>query len=195
MSACCYVGCDRPVDARGMCSTHYMQKRRAGLLPVGTRSHAPVEERFWRQVKKTPGCWEWMGKSKDHRGYGQIGMGGKGAKQELVHRFSYTLHKGQIPDGLVVMHACDNPRCVNPDHLSVGTKSENTLDAVRKGRWKAIPPLHCGEDQHSSKLTAEAVRLIRDNPQISTKELAIRYGTNVTSIQKVRSRKTWKHLP
>ena len=195
MSACCSVGCDRPVDARGMCNTHYMQKRRAGLLPVGTRSHAPVEERFWRQVKKTPGCWEWTGAVTRASGYAQIGMGGKGGRLELVHRFSYILHKGPIQEGLVVMHACDNPRCVNPAHLSVGTISDNVRDSVRKGRWKAIPPLQCGSDQHSSKLTEEAVRLIRDNPQISTKELAIRYGTNVTSIQKVRSRKTWKHLP
>jgi len=195
MSACCYVGCDRPVDARGMCATHYMQKRRAGLLPVGTRAPAPVEERFWRQVRKTPGCWEWTGKAKDHRGYGQIGMGGKGGKQELVHRLSYMLHKGPIPDGLVVMHACDNPRCVNPAHLSAGTISENVLDSVKKGRWKAIPPMHCGEDQHSSKLTADAVRLIRASPDVSNKEFAARFGTNVTSIAKVRRRATWKHIP
>lgn len=194
MSACCYVGCDRPVNARGMCNTHYMQKRRAGLLPVGTRKPAPVEERFWRQVKKTPGCWEWTGRSKSNRGYGQIGMGGKGAKQVLVHRFSYELHKGPIPEGLVVMHACDNPRCVNPDHLSVGTSSDNIQDAVRKGRWKSIPPLHFGEKQHSSKLTAEKVLYMRANPQISTQEFAELYDCSEGSIRKARNGLSWKHL-
>lgn len=194
MLACCYVGCDRPVDARGMCSTHYQQKRRAGLLPVGTRSQAPVEERFWRQVRKTPGCWEWTGRAKSNKGYGQIGLGGRGAKQELVHRFSYQLHKGPIPDGLVVMHACDNPRCVNPDHLSVGTPSDNIKDAVRKGRWKAVPPLHRGEKQHSSKLTAEKVLYMRANPQISTKEFAEMYGCAEVSIRKARNGSSWKHL-
>lgn len=194
MSACCYVGCDRPAQARGMCNTHYMQKRRAGLLPVGTRLPSPVDERFWRQVRKTSGCWEWMGKAKDPRGYGQIGLGGKGAKQELVHRFSYQLHKGPIPEGLVVMHACDNPRCVNPDHLSVGTPSENIRDAVRKGRWKAIPPLHIGEKQHSSKLTAEKVLYMRANPQIPTKQFCEEYGCAPSSIRKARAGLSWKHL-
>lgn len=194
MLACCYAGCDRPVDARGMCSTHYMQKRRAGLLPVGTRSQAPVEERFWRQVRKTPGCWEWTGRAKSNKGYGQIGLGGRGAKQELVHRFSYQLHKGPIPEGLVVMHACDNPRCVNPDHLSLGTPSDNIKDAVRKGRWKSVPPLHCGEQQHSSKLTAEIVREIRGNPDLPTKHWAEKYGVAQSSIRKVKACQTWKHI-
>lgn len=195
MSICSYVGCGRPVDARGMCSTHYMQQRRAGLIPTGTRKQAPVTERFWRQVVKTETCWLWTGGKKSKAGYGQIGMGGKGAPQQLAHRFSYELHNGPITDGRLVMHSCDNPRCVNPDHLSLGTYSENTQDAVQKGRWKSIPPLHCGEWQHNSKLTADDVRLIRDNQDISSKELAMRFGVNLSSIQKVRSRKTWKHIP
>lgn len=195
MSACSYAGCPRPVDARGMCSTHYMQQRRAGLLPVGTRAPASAETRFWRQVKKSDDCWEWTGRAKTKVGYGQIGMGGRDGARVLVHRYSYELHNGPIPDGLVVMHKCDNPRCVNPAHLSLGTHSDNTRDAVAKGRWKSIPPLNFGENQRSAKLTEQDVRLIRDNPDISTKELALRFGTNVTSIQKVRSRKTWKHLP
>ena len=195
MSNCSYVGCGRPVNARGMCATHYMQQRRAGLIPTGTRLPAPVAERFWRRVVKTDTCWLWQGGEKSKAGYGKIGLGGRGATQVLAHRFSYELHNGPIPDGLVVMHSCDNPRCVNPSHFSVGTHSENTIDSVRKGRWKSIPPMHCGESQHSSKLTVEDVRLIRDNPDIPTKELALRFGTNPTSIQKVRSRKTWKHIP
>lgn len=195
MSECCYEGCARPVNARGMCSTHYMRQRRDGLLPVGTRAPAPVEVRFWRQVKKSDGCWQWLGRCRTAKGYAQIGLGGRGGKHMLVHRFSYELHNGPIPDGLVVMHACDNPACVNPAHLSLGTHSDNTRDAVAKGRWKAIPPLNFGENQRSAKLTEQDVRLIRDSPELSTKELALRFGTNVSSIQKVRSRKTWKHLP
>lgn len=194
MTTCLCVSCDRPATARGMCNTHYMQQRRAGLLPIGDRKPAPVEERFWRHVKKTAECWIWAGKEKSKRGYGQIGLGGRGAKQALAHRFSYELHKGPIPCGMVVMHSCDNPRCVNPDHLSVGTHSDNTQDAVSKGRWISVPPLINGERHHSAKLTADDVRMIRDNPDIPTKELADRFGTNATSIQKVRSRKTWKHV-
>ncbi len=194
MSNCSYAGCGRPVNARGMCHTHYMQQRRAGLIPTGTRLPAPVAERFWRQVVKTDTCWLWNGDKKSKAVYGQIGMGGKGAPLKLVHRLSYEMHKGPIADGLMVMHACDTPRCVNPDHLSLGTNSDNIRDAVRKGRWKAIPPMHCGEDQHNSKLTAEDVIFIRQNLDIPSKELAARFGTNISSIQKVRRRKTWKHV-
>ena len=194
MNVCSDVNCVRPASARGMCNTHYMQQRRAGLIPVGTQKPAPVEERFWRYVKKTDTCWLWTGSEKKLSGYGQIGLGGRGGKLVLAHRFSYELHKGPIPDGLVVMHSCDNPRCVNPSHLSVGTHSENTMDSVRKGRWKAIPPMHCGEDQHNSKLTTEDVIFIRDRLDIPSKELAERFGTSIGSIQRVRSRKTWKHV-
>lgn len=194
MSICSYVGCGRPVNARGMCATHYMQQRRAGLIPRDTRLPAPVVERFWRQVEKTDTCWWWNGREKSKAGYGQIGLGGRGGRQQLVHRFSYELHNGPITDGRLVMHSCDNPRCVNPAHLSLGNHSENAIDAVQKGRWPGVPPLHCGEDQHSSKLTVEDVIFIRENLDIPSKELAARFGTNITSIQKVRSRKTWKHV-
>lgn len=195
MPACSHDGCSRPAEARGMCNTHYMQQRRAGLLPVGKRKPASAIDRFWRQVNKTDSCWEWTGAAKSKKGYGQIGLGGRGAKQELVHRFSYLINKGPIPDGLVVMHACDNPKCVNPEHLSLGTASDNIRDAVAKGRWKSVPPLVCGEKQHSSKLTTEDVKYIRDNLDVPSKTLAVKYGVNIASIQKVRGRKTWKHIP
>jgi predicted XRE-type DNA-binding protein len=89
-------------------------------------------DRFLYYVKKNNGCWEWMG-FKMPNGYGKFGLS-KTGKKILAHRYSYKIHKGEIPDDLVVMHSCDNPGCVNPDHLSLGTIQDNTDDMIKKGR-------------------------------------------------------------
>lgn len=193
MSKCSVDGCSRPVDARGLCGTHYMRLRRAGLLPVGTRARAPVEARFWRHVEVAEGCWRWTGHSGDPRGYGRIGAGGKNGGHILAHRLSYQIHKGPIPDGMVVMHECDNPSCVNPAHLKAGTASENIRDSFAKGRKVCVPPLHRGEKQHLAKLDASKVRIIRASTKTHA-ELAREFGVSDTSIARVRSRATWWHI-
>lgn len=91
-----------------------------------------VGRRFWAKVEKGPGCWLWTG-AKNSRGYGQTASGLKG-KSKLAHRASYEHFYGPIPDGLYVLHRCDVPHCVNPQHLFVGTAADNMQDAVRKGR-------------------------------------------------------------
>lgn len=101
----------------------------------------PLAERFWGKVKKGEGCWEWQG-SINTTGYGQIYLGA-GRRRSVTHRVSYELAKGPIPDGLVVMHSCDNPRCVNPDHLSVGTHADNAADRDAKGRNWQSSKTHC----------------------------------------------------
>ena len=195
MSSCCSVeGCTRPVNARGLCSTHYMVQRRAGLLPIGTRARGTLEERFWRYVLKTEDCWIWTGGSKNQKGYCLIQVGGKGSKHILAHRLSYTIHHGAIPDGMVIMHSCDNPGCVNPAHLKAGTQSENIIEAFNKGRKVCIPPLHFGEKHWSAKLNEELVRYIRvsdKTPTMLSKEL----GVGRQSIAKAKQRKTWQHIP
>lgn len=104
---------------------------------------------FWAKVNKTDTCWNWTG-AQSPAGYGQFGVGDKttGFKSVLAHRLSYLLQNGLIPNNLEVMHLCDNPSCVNPDHLRVGTHLENMQDMINKGR-----------DQHGKDPKHDAERL------------------------------------
>lgn len=96
-----------------------------------------IEERFWAKVQKTDDCWMWTGATR--HGYGEISKGGKSTEIFVASRFSYELHFGPIPDGFLVCHRCDNPPCVRPDHLFLGTHVENTSDMLSKGRGKYGP--------------------------------------------------------
>lgn len=133
--------------------------------------------RFLKRVKKTPGCWEWLA-SKTTGGYGRFKVG---TRDVGAHRFSYTIHKGTIPSGAYVCHSCDNPWCVNPDHLWLGSQADNIKDMCLKG--------------HQGKLTASTVQQIREE---SKKEgpsvLARRYGVTRQTIWRVVTKRAWYHL-
>lgn len=93
----------------------------------------PLGERFWSKVRKTEGCWEWIG------GRATAGYGGYwwGRKVIQAHRVAYEVLVGPIPDGAVIRHACDNPGCVRPDHLLIGTDADNAADCSRRDRRPA----------------------------------------------------------
>lgn len=96
----------------------------------------PLETRFWQRVEKTDGCWRWTGPLHAF-GYGLIWRGGNNVG---AHRISWEIHVGPIPDGLFVLHRCDNPPCVRPDHLFLGTQADNIHDMVAKGRnYRHVP--------------------------------------------------------
>lgn len=193
---CSIEGCEKPVNARCMCSTHYMQQRRANLLPIGTRARGTTEERFWRYVEKTDSCWIWTGSSRTKKGYGMLQkIGGSKGKGMTAHRLSYQIHKGEIPESMVVMHSCDNPSCVNPDHLSVGTQSQNILEAIAKGR-KFVPklPHFKGVDHFAAKFTEQDIRDIRSQGMNDT-GLAKKYGVAASTIRRIRIGQSWSHVP
>lgn len=155
-----------------------------------TTTYPPAETRFWQRVLKSDGCWEWQGGVAVH-GYGRIHSNGS---QIRVHRYSYELNVGPIPDGLYVLHRCDNRRCVRPDHLFLGTHLDNLADMYAKGRQR-YRPLR-GEDHNQAKLNEGAVLDIRRRYEGETNQsLAEEFGVSIDMIWRIGVRKNWRHLP
>jgi hypothetical protein len=147
-------------------------------------------ERLWRRVEKTETCWNWVG-CRDRRGYGLIGYTGSGRKVEWTHRASWILAHGPIPDGLCVCHHCDNPSCVRPSHLFLGTQADNNRDAMRKGRTQR------GHTHHNAKLNPEAVREIRrryNEGGVFQRELGAEFGVTQTVIGTILRGEAWAHV-
>ena len=148
---------------------------------------APRGERgFWMLVRKTDSCWLWLG-ARSPRGYGKRFFRGK---HERAHRVSWVLANGEIPAGLAVCHLCDNPLCVRPAHLFLGTVKENNADRSRKGRDAR------GERQHLAKLKTQDVLAIRRMAKagVPVGELAKRFGVDWHTASQVVRRETWRHV-
>ena len=162
----------------------------------GTRT-----SRFWAKVNKTETCWVWIGARASY-GYGSLRSGGHKGRLEKAHRISWEIHFGPIPDGLLVLHHCDNPPCVRPDHLFLGTQSDNMYDAVRKGRH--VRPL--GDLRHHiprgeqlgsiTKLTADDVREIRKRASDGETQgsIAKDFPASRQQIGQIILRKGWSHI-
>lgn len=121
----------------------------------------PTEDRFWINVTfEDNDCWMWHGGT-DKDGYGIFQGEVNGVTYKRAHRFSYAFHNGPIKRGLVVMHQCDTPGCVNPEHLKLGTTLDNMRDKIAKGRARNTK----GEDHGPAILTEEQVREILLDPQ------------------------------
>lgn len=186
------------------------------------RIKTPPVERFWSKVDKngpvipyvgTP-CWTWIA-YKNPLGYGVFNAD----KINSAHRFSYELHYGKIPEGMLVCHKCDNPSCVNPEHLFLGTDKDNMIDRDKKGRRKNLRkgdnhfyhihpeksyfsrekfvPKARGEKHGMAVLTEEKVIEIREiysKHEMSFPKLAKKYGVGMTTIWHIVKRDTWKHI-
>lgn len=155
------------------------------------------EASFWAQVDMSAGCWLWTG-ALDRDGYGIFAA----KPWQRAHRFSYWLHQGSLPAGLYVMHTCDVPACVNPQHLVLGTAEDNASDRDQKGRqFKGAPRPHPeksqGERNPAAKLSVEQVRLMREryaSGSVTQRELAVTFGVSPALVSGVVAGKLWKHL-
>lgn len=204
MTKCAVEGCCNETYASGQrpkrvavqyrlvyCRKHCQWLDKYGSLEIPKNAKGSLEFRFWKHVAKgAPAeCWNWTA-DLSRAGYG--GLWDNARRLNLsAHRFSYELHHGQIPDGMQVMHSCDNKRCVNPNHLSLGTPLQNTRDAIVRGLRRPIPTKY-GEQNPKSKLTLEQVKFIRANPQLGHKEIADMWGLSPNCIRGVRIGRTWK---
>jgi hypothetical protein len=149
-----------------------------------------MRERFWKNTEKADGCWNWTGQL-DRKGYGVMNVGGRKGNMVHAHRVAYTLVIGMFADGLQVLHKCDNKRCVNPDHLFLGTNADNMRDKITKGRQAK------GEGITGSKLTIEKVVEIRRRYAAGESDqptLAREYGVGVATVCQAISGKTWAHV-
>lgn len=143
---------------------------------------------FWSKVHKSDGCWTWLAAT-NRKGYGIFRVGNKNV---LAHRFSYQIYKGEIPDGILTLHRCDNPACVNPAHLFLGTHLDNVHDCISKGRY--YTGRHDGE-HGKHKLTAIQVREIRENPSgLSHRALAKKYSVSKGTITFIMNNQTWRNV-
>jgi hypothetical protein len=150
------------------------------------------KERFESKFVVSSKCWTWTG-SRDQNGYGQFRLNGK---LQRAHRISYLWNVGQIPDGLGVLHRCDNPSCVRPDHLFVGTQTDNMRDASIKGRCKKKTDSMIGTLNQNAKLTPEKIVTIRLKTLAGASRLTLakEFGVSAQTIQKIVSGRTWRHV-
>ena len=149
-----------------------------------------VIKRFETKFEKSDGCWEWKAYI-NCDGYGQYGNGGR---MHGAHRISYRIYNGEIPHGMYVCHHCDNPRCVNPEHLFLGTQADNMHDCSVKGRKS--PSGSVGERHGMSKLSASQVIEIRERNSNGERgsELADEYGMSRSAISLIVNRHIWKSI-
>jgi hypothetical protein len=152
------------------------------------------KQRFLSRTNKTETCWLWTGQNV--RGYGTLYDGGRTRR---ANRVAYELFIGEIPEGMLVCHSCDNPSCVNPEHLWLGTCSDNMKDCVNKGRHQAqVNPMWCarGEAIPVSKLTANDVVKIRClyKDGLTLRTIGKMFSVAHVTILKVIHKMTWAHI-
>jgi len=147
-------------------------------------------------VTKTEGCWVYRSAT-GGGGYKRLQINGDTVS---AHRFSWELHFGPVPGGLLVCHRCDNRPCIRPDHLFLGTHADNAADKVSKGRQARCgpgPTLPRGEAHYAARLTEADIRLIRKRHADGSgtpKALAMEYAVNKSTIHKILRREKWAHV-
>lgn len=192
---CCVKGCDEPSLALGLCTLHWQRTRKYGS-PAATKFHSgsfrgkPAAERFEMQVKRREdGCWIWAG-GVDLDGYGAFKGEAAGQQFLRAHRWSWAHHNNKrVPPGAHICHTCDNPRCVNPEHLFLGDPLANMRDKVAKGRLRVAD----GEKNGHAKLTEAQARAILADPRPHA-AIAADYGVKSSTVGSIKQRVSWQHI-
>lgn len=185
---CSAPGCDRRTHG-SLCRRHRIHMERTGTV-AAIRKAAPykasAEERFEWSVSRRPGCWGWRGPVNSN-GYPVLSANGR---RRLASHVSLHLSGSPVPDGAIVCHRCDNPECVNPEHLFIGTRADNNKDRAQKGR-SAL-----GERAGRAVLTDDRVRWIRrQGVGMSARAMARILGVKHTTVSFVLSGRSWHHVP
>lgn len=151
-----------------------------------------IEDRFWAKVEKGRDgeCWGWTGTtSVTGLPYGRLSLPGRESGTVAAHRLSWELHNGAIPEGIFVLHQCDNPRCTNPAHIFLGTHADNMADRNAKGRQARQQGIAHG----MSTLTPAIVRSIRAAPGLH-RDVAARFGVHKSHVSQIKRRVLWPHV-
>lgn len=186
---CQIDGCGKDARHLGWCVAHYKRYNKYGNPTAGSSSHykTPDVAFMARSVMNDSGCIEWTG-SCDRKGYGQLRIGGKLVK---AHRYAVERKNGPIASGMVVMHTCDNPKCVNVDHLRVGTQTDNVRDMDIKGR--RVNNQCRGMASYNAKITDDDVKAIRSDKRRQV-DIAASYGIAQTVVSKIKLYQAWSHV-
>lgn len=196
-TACSVDRCTNAHYSSGFCLSHYNRNRRYGTPLAGAKCHrkpsVPVTLDFlFDQCIPEPnsGCWIWLSGASD-LGYGRIQFNGRTIG---AHRASYILSRGlsSLPSEIHICHKCDNPSCINPDHLFAGTAKDNMQDCLRKGRQK--PSFIRGEQCHASVLNAEQVSAIKSDATRTHAAIAREYGVSRITVSRIRNGLQWRHI-
>jgi len=215
---CSMENCSRPALARGLCVNHYQSEKRKGFEPlapvrcinrncdslaVKNRRCAIHHEKFilnaerrnpdiWLFVDKSGGpdaCWPWTGHRHPKQNYGMKVVNGK---RVFAHRLLWEEFNGSIPEGLIIRHKCDNPPCVNPNHLDIGTYKDNAHDRDSRGRHVALR----GADNGGATQTDESViAIIKMKKAGGTyKDISAKFGVCIATVYNIVSGKSWRHI-
>jgi hypothetical protein len=182
---CIVDGCSDKAIKKKMCDKHYSRVRKYGDPYIYKRVVGDDKKRFLESfVVSCVGCWEWS-KRTHEKGYGVFHLKGK---LEQAHRAAWIIINGPIPEGLYVLHKCNNRKCVNPDHLYLGTHQDNMNDMVRDKR--SNKPY--GERNGKSKITTEQAKRIKESPgspMVISREMMV----SIHIVRDIKRGITWKH--